>query len=512
MDRTHRRGLLRRLIAPALCAALALVGWLASGNRSAPVLEPEGALTFDVRDGDGQPIPCKLTFIGVRGTPTPHFTHVDIARPVAEDAVAAYNRVMSASGRGALYVPTGSYDIFVSRGPQFELAALRNVTVRAGVATPAVVKAVLKRAYATPGWVSGDFHVHAAPSPDSRVPMRDRVLEFVSDDVQVLGATDHNVVTDYMPVILDMGVQRYITAIVGDEVTTGPWGHFGAWPLPQDLEHAGHGAVDFVGVHTPEDLFRHIRDAERGSGVINVHHPRIDHEIGYFNLGGLDSAHMRWERKGMSFDFDAVEVLNGYQDSERRSVDRVVADWMNLLNHGRFVTATGNSDTHHLDHNIGGYPRNFVRVPDEHPDRVRPEQVAKAVLAHHALFTTGPFIRLRAGGGDIGELGRAEAGRVRIEIEVLAAPWIDVSSVRLYGNGVELRKWDVPPAQAAQRLKETIEITVDRDTWIVARADGRRDEGPAVGDGRAFQVLPLAMTNPVFVDANGDGKFTAPLK
>jgi hypothetical protein len=502
----------RRLIAPLVCLALGLVAVFARGGRGGLVLEPEGALTFDVRDADdGQPIPCKLTLLGVRGTPTPHFTHIDIARPVADDAVAAYNRVMSSSGHGALYVPVGTYDVFVSRGPTYDVAAVRNVRVRAGVADPASVKASLRRAYKTPGWVSGDFHVHAAPSPDSRVPLRDRVFEFVSDDVQVLGATDHNVVTDYTPVILDLGVSRYITAIVGDEVTTGPFGHFGAWPLPQDLEHAGHGAIDFVGVHTPEDLFKHIRDAERGQGVINVHHPRIDHEIGYFNLGGLDSAHLRWERRGMSFDFDAVEVLNGYQDSERRSVDRVVADWINLLNHGRLVTATGNSDTHHLDHNIGGYPRNFVRVPDDRPEHVTPHQIAQAVLAHRVMFTTGPFIRLHAGGADIGELGRAEkGGRVRIDIEVLAAPWIDVSVVRLFANGAEMRKWDVAPGQAAQRLKESVELTLDRDTWIFARADGRRDEGPAVGDGRAFQVLPFAMTNAVFVDFDGDGKFTAP--
>jgi hypothetical protein len=214
----------------------------------------------------------------------------------------------------------------------------------------------------------------------------------------------------------------------------------------------------------------------------------------------------------MSFDFDAVEVLNGYQDSERRSVDRVIADWMNLVNHGRIVTATGNSDTHHLDHNIGGYPRNFVRVPDDRPEKVTPHQVALAVLAHRSLLTTGPFLKLHAGGGDIGELGHAEKdGRVRVDIEVLAAPWIDVSTVRLYGNGIELRKWDVPSAQAAQRLKESFEIKLDRDTWISARADGRKDEGPAVGDGRAFQVLPFAMTNPVFVDVDGDGKFSAPV-
>ncbi len=59
--------------------------------------------------------------------------------------------------------------------------------------------------------------------------------------------------------------------------------------------------------------------------------------------------------------------MNGYQDPVRRSVDRVVDDWFSLLNHDHLVTATGNSDSHHLTFNIGGYPRNYVKVRDNKP-------------------------------------------------------------------------------------------------------------------------------------------------
>jgi hypothetical protein len=41
-----------------------------------------GLLSFDVADAEtGKPIPCKLTFVGVEGTPRPVFTHNDIGRP-----------------------------------------------------------------------------------------------------------------------------------------------------------------------------------------------------------------------------------------------------------------------------------------------------------------------------------------------------------------------------------------------------------------------------------------------
>jgi hypothetical protein len=54
--------------------------------------------------------------------------------------------------------------------------------------------------------------------------------------------------------------------------------------------------------------------------------------------------------------------------------------------------------------NIGGYPRNYVHVLDDRPASVDAGQVASAVRAHHAFFTTAPFVSLRVNGGDIGDL------------------------------------------------------------------------------------------------------------
>src|SRR5215831_15960346 len=71
-------------------------------------LAPEGELSFDVREGpSGGPIPCKLTLVGVEGTPNPQFTRVDIGRPEGETAIAAFNRIMTLTGVGAAYVPFG---------------------------------------------------------------------------------------------------------------------------------------------------------------------------------------------------------------------------------------------------------------------------------------------------------------------------------------------------------------------------------------------------------------------
>jgi len=201
-------------------------------------------------------------------------------------------------------------------------------------------------------------------------------------------------------------------------------------------------------------------------------------------------------------------VLNGYQDSERRSVDRMIDDWFALLQHGHIVTATGNSDTHHLDHNIGGYPRNYVRVQEDKPQSLRdPLEIPRAVKGHHVLFTTAPFVVVKVDGAGIGDVAPARGGDAKVELEVRAAPWVSVSSAILYVDGHEVHRWKVDKSSAVTRLKEIFPLHVTRDAWVVVRVDGDEPLAPVVGDRKRFDVRPLSLTNPVFLDVDGNGKY-----
>jgi hypothetical protein len=496
--------------------AAAGAAWLAgprvsSAARSAgsnfPLVAPEGGLSFDVRDArTGEPIPCKLTLVGVDGSPDPELTKVDIGREES-DALLAFNRIMSLKGVGAVHVPVGTYDVTVSRGPEWDISTSKRVKLGA---QGAIVTARLRHVVETPGWISADFHVHAARSPDSRVPMQDRVYEFVADDIQMIVSTDHNVVSDYDPYIRELDAGRYITSAVGDEMTTGAWGHFGAFPLPHDLERPGQGAV-LVHGRKPVDFFNDVRVNAPGA-IIDVHHPRIDSEIGYFDIAHFDARGDRADKAGFSWDFDAVEVMNGYQDPVRRSVDRVVDDWFSLLNHEHLVTATGNSDTHHLNFNIGGYPRNYVKVQDDRPQLVDGKQIARALKGHHAFFTTAPFVSLVVNSGSIGDLVPARGGKVHAEVTVQAAPWVSVERVTLYLNGQEAKRWTVAPGTDVTRFHETLDLTTPGDGYVVVRVDGEKSLAPVVGDRKTFTAYPFALTNPVFLDVDGDGRYRTGLK
>lgn len=466
---------------------------------------PSSQLSYSVRDADTHElIPCKLTFLGVHGSQDPLFSRNDRPRQL-RGAIAAFNRVFSLGGAGNVRLPRGQYDVYVSRGLEWTLAVRRNLVVGARGARMDVE---LSHVVDSSGWISGDFHVHAAPSYDSRVPMSARVYEFASDGVEILVSADHNVISDYGPIIQKLGAGRYVAGGIGSEITTRRWGHFGAFPLQRFPRRPGGGAIR-VGGRTPAELFSAVRERSK-QAVIEVNHPRLD-RMAYFKSGRLDSAHARFRRAGTSFDFDAIELFNGYAGPQRQHADQVLRDWFNLIDHGMRFTATGNSDTHHLRFNLGGFPRNYLRVADDRPEAMTPEILAGTVKAGHCFFTTGPFVRVDIAGGKEGDTVQATNGHVPGLIKVQAAPWIDVSSVTLYVDGHAGKRWAVPPGRAVNRFVAHFDVDLERDGYFVVRVQGKRPLTPVVGEPGGWRVLPLALTNPVYVDVDGNGRYDAPL-
>jgi hypothetical protein len=463
-----------------------------------------GTLSIEVRDDNGGMIPARLTFRPVGDTPALYFTTIDIAREEA-GAITAFDRAFVRRGDADIRVPVGTYDVWVSHGPEWDTTRER-VTIRSGAEVE--VRARLHHVIDTPGWISADLHVHSAASLDSRVPMRDRVLQFVADGVDLIVSTDHNVIANYAPVIAELGVGDLLASATGDEITTRQWGHFGAFPLPPDEGELGHGAIE-TGAHTPAQIFGDVR-AKAPGALIDVHHPRLLHgSMGYFVLADFDTATGKTRTPGFSFDFDAIEVLNGYQDSDRRTVGKVISDWIGLLDGGKRVSCTGNSDSHHLTFNLGGYPRNYVAVGDVAVARLDPAAVAAAVKAGHSYFTTGPIVDASIAGKGFGDIAQVAPGKVALHVTVRAANWISVNQLTVIGPGnTVLATRAIPSSGHPVRFDDTIELDVARDGYAILRVDGDRPMAPNVGDIRSFLVYPMAVTNPIWIDVDGDGKVT----
>jgi hypothetical protein len=469
-----------RLVAP----GHASTGWSPLDGSARLALLPSGTLRFATVDKGGKAMPARVLVRGQKGTADPDWG-------TDADRGAAINVVHAETGAGERPVPPGKYTVTIDRG--FEYTAVeRDVEIVAGKAVE--VHAELERVVDTKGWIAADLHLHAMPSPDAPQPLEDRVRALVATGVEVGVATDHNKVTDYKPAIRALKVGGYLASIVGDEITTrdSAFGHFNAFPLP-----AGSAPIHYKGT-TPKAIFAGARAAGTlgQDTLVQVNHPRMG-GIGYFDLLRFDREDIAgWARRVPLADlsFNAMEVFNGDHYALIHKVEEVMRDWYALLDAGYRITATGNSDSHRLTFHEAGVPRNLVAVANDDPAAFDERAFVEAVRKGRVVVSSGPFIRLTAGGKGIGDT--IGAGTVDISIEVDAPPWVDVDKVELVRRGDVIGTWSAPFAKGPHRFETHTDRPLVKGDWILVVARGTKPMSYLYRAG----AKPFAFTNPIWVE------------
>lgn len=460
-------------------------------TRVALVPPAPARVSYRVTDPGDAPMPARLVVRGVGHTPNPDLGPHHLASGAA-------NVACSASGVGSLELPPGRYSVLATRGPEWDVA---EEVLEVSATTGATFRARLARVVDTRGWVAADLHLHAEPSADSDVPLPDRVTSLLAEGIELAVATDHNHVTDYAPAVKELGAERQLTTRPGIEITTPDWGHFNAYPYPPSapLPPAQDAA--------PRELLAFVR-ATAPAALIQVNHPRMG-DIGYFNQVEL-GANGTSSKPGASLDFDLLEVWNGFDLAKPAVLDEVLAEWMRLLSLGRRYTAVGNSDSHRIAYQWAGYPRTYVRADDSRPGGVDWSEVRASLLSGRVVVTSGPFIDLKVHGEPPGALVAVRNGSVGIELEVRAPPWMSVDRAELLLDGklalhvdASLPEQDVSARPGTPlRFVGGLPVTKDAFLMVVVRGSSTLER---VLPG--LTVVPVAFTNPVFVDADGDGRF-----
>jgi len=486
---------------------------------------PAGVLAFEVRDGAGALVPARLTFVLPDGTLPELFTNVKAA---GRDFAARKDVVYTRTGAGAITVPVGRYTVYASRGLEWSLASAE-LEFRAGERVS--WRAELVHEVDTTGWVSGDFHLHTLThSGHGDADLEERVLSFLGEGLEFAVATDHNHNTDYAPTVRALGVESQLTTVTGNEVTT-DLGHCNAFPL--DPARAPVAVLTDAAAQ-----FRLIRAETNAAGavpVIQLNHPRWE-GMDWFRCTGLDPATGLADAR-FSADFDAIELLNenvgwGYFDPVADARDTggnrhsVLQDWFLLLQRGARYAAVGNSDSHHVQKIFAGWPRNFVRSATDDPGRIDVGAVAGAVRAKQVFTTLGPFVDYSVEGVPMGGDARARDGHATLKLRVQAASWIDCDRVQVIVNGELARSLPVPEAKTPLRLETELELCLQagcarhgaagprgtggpRDAWVTLLVEGDRHLFPILND-EAQPALPLCVANPVWIDGDGDGRWTSP--
>ncbi|NVB80870.1 MAG: CehA/McbA family metallohydrolase [Kofleriaceae bacterium] len=460
----------------------------------------------------------------------------EAVRPTAFDGTGRYIEGAWWTTDGVLEtkVRPGTYEIVVSRGPEYEMTT-KSITLAAGGFAAEQLR--LTRAFSTDGWVSGDFHIHAQPSTDSGLPIDERVASCAAEGLEVAVATDHNYITDYAPVIASSGLDPWLVGVPGMELTTFEEGHFIGWPLKVDPGSTRGG--EFTWAHqTPDQLFDQLRKLaiDATQSIVQVAHPR-QQVLGYFAQFYIDQDTARpytptgimgvfapygdeFKAENFSYKFDSLELLTGLKTEDvhtyrapnplppgpfpdpqpvpgqivvgkdgRPTFPGTVETWFSLLDRGHKATGIGASDTHHLLGDEPGYARTLLYVGEgkDTPGGFSRADVVAATKEHRAIATNAPFIDMTVNGQGIGSTVVA-SGAVPVQIRVRAPSWAKVDHLIVYSNSAVVA--DMPIATGTD-FTTTVMLTPTSDAWVVAEVTGTQNMFPVVS---AVEFPPLDAT------------------
>lgn len=448
-----------------------------------------GRLAYRVREGES-PVPAKLSIRRLGDS---------IARPPArfgERPVAGglFKTVFAHEGEGELSLPAGDYEVIASRGNEYEIGRAE-VTIVAG--ETASIETLVVRSVNTPGWMSTDTHVHAQLSPDSPDLYPFKVQAMVVEGLELPVSTEHESIGDFNPAIAELGLEPYMQGIVGSEVTTFTYGHFNAFPLVPDPKRPGNGRIDWYGLE-PGALFAKIHE-NPGQPFIQVNHPRSPAIGGYFSAMGYDSEAYTFSRVDYSEDFEGIEVLNGCGNGTIEQ--QPIRDWFAYLNQGVHKVGAASTDNHKAATGNMGYPKTYVRMPTDDPVAAKVEDFRAAFMAGRLSLSCGPFLTIRADEAEIGDT-LTTPGRVHLDVVVEAPTWMDVDVVEVIVDGRIVETVAVEATGGVVRFDDTIQLDVPAgsDGWVAVSTRGDQRHGVWASNRPSF-----AVTNPIFLDRDGDG-------
>ena len=480
----------------------------------------------------------RLVFRGQGGTADPELedtlTGFEEVGGYDEAPVSAVFLAGIQSDRAQVELPPGAYRVYATRGIEYAVTEV-DLEIAAGDVLDLDLP-LPARAVSTPAHIAADLHVHSSPSMDNSFPVTERVRTFAAEHAEEMVAAEHETVFDFGPLVTEMGLDDRLFVVTGTEMTSEvrtarmPWtaGHANFFPIRFEPDAYRRGA--------PQNENRRLRDvladvrATNPGIVTQLNHARESDKLADASpddYGELMVAGAYLEHLGVGtpfqpglpldagpnarlsepdpatgirdIDFDAMELVNGTHEYSPTRTVALRRDWFALMRQGVVLTGTANSDSHNKSQQVG-LPRNMIRVADDRLEAFDEAAFALALKSGRSYGTTGPLLDVALDGVEIGGLHAGDSGV--LSGRVFAAPWIDASRLTVQVDGHETHAIDL---DADGRFSVPLEFA--RDAFVTLEVFGEPGEVyRAVLPGHR----PYAFTNPIFVDADGDGRWSAP--
>lgn len=454
-------------------------------------------------DGALQDMPARITIVNRAGEPAEMFY------AQAEHVALRPGVLYTGTGHAKAELPVGDYLVYASRGMEWSRAQAVMVLGEGSTAeSMPTLQMELVHEVDTPGFVAADTHIHTLThSGHGDSNMEERQITLAGEGVELAIATDHNHNTDYRPVQEQLGLGAYYTPIVGNEVTT-PIGHFNAFPLkPKDA----------IPPHESHDLAELLAGMRaKGARTVILNHPRWpEGDKAPFATIGLDSRTGFWEGPWAS-GYDAMELVNS--DTREEDPLQLFRDWFGLMNRGESVVAVGSSDSHAVGV-VVGQGRTYVQSSVSDVSKLDEIECSDNIAKGHSSVAMGIFMDMQRNGVSImgQHLGAnlAEPLPDGLAVRVAAPSWVTPERLMIFVNGQRAVSMPLgaPGVERSGPFDSLIQLLPgmklpEHDYWMVAVVLGAKVTEP-------FWPLKndytLGCTNPIYVDVDGDGKFSSAL-
>lgn len=472
-----------------------------------------GRVEITVTDGDLRPIPCKLD---VR--PRAADAALDFGPETADFAVK--NLRYAPNGKATLELPTGEYDIVVSHGPEYELVE-RPLTVTENRTTSLAVQ--LQRSVDTSGWVSGDFHSHSSPSGDNTSSQLGRVLNLVCEHIEFAPCTEHNRIDTYVPHMERLGVQNFVATVSGMELTGTPLplNHQNAFPLKMTPRTQDNGAP-LVADNLEDQIERLALWDDRSEKLVQVNHPDLGWM--FYDKNGDGQPDGGFERAVPYMDVVEIHPIDSalhlgpvrtYPDGKKGH--NTIFRWLQLLNQGYRLYGVVNTDAHYNYHG-SGWLRNWIQSSTDDPARIDPMEMVHAAEQGRLMMSNGPFLEVWA--NEAGQNAKVTCGqdlvakskRVSLKVRAQCPGWLDVDRVFVLVNGRVAPQHDYSRERTPHifrsgvvKFDETLDLELERDAHLIVVAGDVGGGLKNMTGSPAAAHEPTAVTNPIYVDVDGDG-------
>ncbi len=483
------------------------IGELTVLNRSVQTTLCESSVEFEVVDADSKELlPCRITVLNANGAMQAFGT-------VSSELLAVRTgTAYTANGQASLKLPAGRYTVFAGRGFEYSLA---RAEVQVGTGETVKSTLTIRREVSTEGYIACDTHIHTVThSHHGDATLDERMVTLAGEGIEFPIATDHNKHIDYESAAARIGVRRYFTPVIGNEVTT-PRGHFNIFPITAQARVVDHTQTDwrllFDAIQQTQGvkvcILNHARDLHSGVRPFGPdHHNALIGE-------NLDDWPMR---------FNAMEILNsGATQSDPLQLSH---DWMGLLNRGLNVTPVGSSDSHDVSRYIVGQGRTYIRCDDRDPGKLDIDSTVASFVEGRVMVSYGLLTELTVNERyRSGELATEfDDGEVRIDVKVSGPHWAHADHVQLFANGHPIRNATIPETNEAKLPLGTKWIgrwTIPKqkhDVHLVAIATGKGVEGQYWRMAKPYQpVRPewesrsFGCSGVVWLDIDRDGQRTS---